>query len=285
MFRPYTAQPTSILLFKKKKQTSKVWFFEVRNDGFKKTTSKKGRPAIKQDDLPLLRMLWNDKEETERSFFVDFQTIKGPQEDYKLFMNYHKPRVPIKHPKKLLEICEVPVLGGTPAKKDKSFYEGKHLWVNISDMNQKHIKDTETKLSDKGKEKLKSKLITKGTLLMSFKLTLGKTSYAGKDLFTNEAICGLVPRDKSDETVLEYLYYVLPLLNYTPYAQRASKGLTLNKDLIQTVEVPFPGKKERKKIIGNLKRMTSTLKEKRGAYQKDLEKREKEIEHYMGSLL
>ena len=120
---------------------------------------------------------------------------------------------------------------------------------------------------------------------MSFKLTLGKTAYAGKDLFTNEAICGLVPRDKSDETVLEYLYYVLPLLNYTPYAQRASKGLTLNKGLIQPVEVPFPSKTQRKKIIGDLKLMTSTLKEKREVYQKDLEEREKKIEHYMGSLL
>ena len=60
---------------------------------------------------------------------------------------------------------------------------------------------------------------------MSFKLTLGKTAYAGKDLFTNEAICGLIPKDKNDETVMEYLYHILPLMNYMPYAQRAAKGL------------------------------------------------------------
>ncbi len=285
VFRPYTVQPTSILIFEKKKRTNEVWFFEVTDDGFKKTTSKKGRLPIKKDDLPMLRMLWNDKEETEKSFFVDFDTIKGPRGDYKLFMNYHKLRAPIKNPKELLEICEEPILGGTPSKNDKSYYGGKHLWANISDMKQKHITDTETKLSDKGKEKLKNKYLAKGTLLMSFKLTLGKTAYAGIDLFTNEAICGLLPQDKNDETILEYLYYVLPLMNYTPYAQMASKGLTLNKELIQTVEVPFPGKAERKKIVENLKQMTHELRDKNVEYKKDLERRGGEIENYMQSIL
>lgn len=80
---------------------------------------------------------------------------------------------------------------------------------------------------------------------MSFKLTLGKTAFAGKDLFTNEAICGLIPKDKEDDTITEYLYYILPLANYMPYAQRVSKGYTLNKDLIPTVEIPFPDEGKR----------------------------------------
>ena len=285
VFRPYTAQPTSILIFEKKDQTDKVWFFEVTNDGYKKTTSKKGRSPIKENDLPMLRMSWNAKEETEKSFFVDFDNIRGYGEDYKLFMNYHKPRVPIKHPKELMEICEEPVLGGTPAKNDKSYYGDKYLWANISDMKHKYITDTEIKLSNKGKDKLKNKMIKKGTLLMSFKLTLGKTAIAGNDLFTNEAICGLVPKDKSDETIIEYLYYILPLMNYMPYAQRASKGFTLNKELISTVEVPFPSKEERKKIVNHLKQMIEDLKYKKEEYKQDLEIREKEIESYMDSIV
>ena len=285
VFRPYTAQPTSILIFEKKKQTDKVWFFEVVNDGFKKTTSKKGRTPIKEDDLPTLRILWNDKKETEISFFVDFDTIKGRRKDYKLFMNYHKPRIAIKNPKELGEICEEPILGGTPHRSDKSYYGGHHLWAIISDMKQKHIVNTETKLSDKGKERLKSKIIQKGTLLMSFKLTIGKTAYAGEDLFTNEAICGLVPKDKSDETILEYLYYVLPLIDYMPYAQRASKGLTLNKELVPVVEVPFPSKEKRKEIIEILKAMTQDLMDKRKEYIKDLEDRDMRIKTYMSSIL
>ena len=285
VFRPYTAQPTSILIFEKQKRTDRIWFFEVTNDGFKKTTSKKGRSPIKADDLPSLRLMWNDKQETKKSFFVKKESVKGTKEDYKLFMNCHKPRISIKHPKELRDICETPILGGTPPKSEKSYYGGSHLWVNISDMKEKHVVHTETTLSNRGAKRLKSKSIKKGTLLMSFKLTLGKTAYAGKDLFTNEAICGLIPRDTTDETIQEYLYYVLPLINYLPYAQRASKGLTLNKELILEIEVPFPSKSERKRIIKNLKRMTHAFKEKQEEYKKDLENRAQAIQGYMQGIL
>lgn len=287
VFRPYTAQPTSIIIFEKKKQTKKIWFFEVIEDGFKKTTSKKGRTSIKKDDLPLLRAIWNDKEETEKSFFVDIEKIVQPKDKpkYKLFMNFYKPRREIKNPKELGDICEEPILGGTPAKKSKEFYGDKYLWVNISDMKRKEITDTQVKLSELGKEYLEKKEIKKGTLLMSFKLTLGKTAFAGKDLFTNEAICGLIPKDKTDDTISEYLYYVLPLINYMPYAQRASKGYTLNKDLISTVEIPFPDKSERKKIIEKLKKLTEELKNKKEEFKKQIENKEKEIDDFMESII
>lgn len=98
------------------------------------------------------------------------------------------------------------LLGGTPRKKDKSDYGGDHLWVNIADMKGKHILCAETKLIDKNAERMKNKKVKKGMLLMSFKLTLSKTAYVGEDLFTNEAICGLVPKDKEYETIVEYLY-------------------------------------------------------------------------------
>ena len=288
VFRPYTAQPTSILIFEKKPQTEKIWFFEVIEDGFKKTSSKKGRPPIKKDDLPLLRTLWNDKQKTEKSFFVDFDTIKQPLEKpaYKLFMNFYKPRRKIKNPKEIGEICEEPILGQTPSKKNKEYYGEKYLWSTIADMKGKYIKDTVMKLSEKGKDYFNpKKKIKKNTLLMSFKLTLGKTAFAGEDLFTNEAICGLIPKDKTDETISEYLYYILPLTNYIPYAQRASKGLTLNKDLVPTVEIPFPSKSERENIIEKLKYMTNNLNQKKEEFKKDIKRRETEINDFMESLI
>lgn len=283
VFRPYTAQPTSIIIFEKGRQTQNVWFFEVENDGFKKTTSKKGRSPIKANDIPLLRTLWSDKQITTKSFFVDFERIKNSS--YKLFMNYYKPRKPIKNPKELGMLCQDPIVGGTPNKKDKSLYGGSHLWVNISDMKGKYITDTALKLSDSGREILRNKMIKKGTLLMSFKLTLGKTGLAGHDLYTNEAICGLIPKDKEDESIIEYLYYILPLTNYLPYAQRASKGLTLNKELISTVEVPFPKKEERKVIIATLKNLINELHSKKEQFKREISEKEQEINSYMQSIV
>jgi type I restriction enzyme M protein len=280
VFRPYTAQPTSILIFEKKKQTKQVWFFEIFEDGYKKTTSKKGRPPSKKDDLPPLRVLWNDKKETQQSFFVDFDDIK--KASYKLFMNYYKPKKPIKNPRELGEICEDPILGGTPPKKEKDYYGDKYVWVTIADMKDKFITDSKDKLSEEGKKCLGSnREIKKGTLLMSFKLTLGKTAIAGNDLYTNEAICGLIPKDKEDKTLTEYLYYILPLIDYLPYAQRASKGYTLNKDLVPTIEIPFPDKAKRRKIIEKLKKLKQELQGEKEKLEKEIQKREKNLSDFV----
>jgi type I restriction enzyme M protein len=68
VFKPYTGQSTSIIIFQKGSQTKDVWFFDVQEDGFKQTGSKKGRRKINEDDLILLRQIWNEKYITEKFF-------------------------------------------------------------------------------------------------------------------------------------------------------------------------------------------------------------------------
>ena len=77
VFKPYTGQPTSILIFHKGIKTDKVWFFDVAEDGYKKTGSIKGRRKIDLDDLILLRQIWKDKSITDKSFFVDAKKIRN----------------------------------------------------------------------------------------------------------------------------------------------------------------------------------------------------------------
>ena len=254
VFKPYTGQPTSILLFQKGKQTEKVWFFDLVDDGFKKTGSKKGRPPIEENDLPLLRELWTDKIKSSNSFSVDFDTIKN--NNYKLTLNTYKARKPRNTPTmRLGDLCEPPLLGGTPPRENLECWNGDNLWVKISDMNDSvYITDTEEKITEKGIKESSVKKISKGTLLFSFKLTVGKVAFAGKDLFTNEAIVGLIPKDKKDKHLMKYLYYILPTLDFSPYAQRATKGFTLNSDSIEDIEIPFPKKEIRNNIVkvGNL---------------------------------
>jgi len=246
VFAPYTKQPTSVIVFDKVGDTKNVWFFEVNNDGFSKSTKRK---PIDKNDLPLLRSLWNDKGDSEHSFTLSAKDIN--KDVYNLFLNFYKAYERVQDPVELGEICEEFVLGSTPSTKNASFYGGDNVWVTIADMNTKYVKDSQQKLSDLGaKQATARRLIKKGGLLMSFKLTLGKTAFAGCDLFTNEAICELrLKKEYDNEETKEYLYHILPLINYMPYAQRASKGLTLNKDLLPTVEIPFPSLKERSQFV------------------------------------
>ncbi|MEO9277370.1 MAG: restriction endonuclease subunit S, partial [Nitrososphaera sp.] len=110
------------------------------------------------------------------------------------------------------------------------------------------------KITDEGVENSNVKKLPKGTLLFSFKLTVGKVCMAGKDLYTNEAIAGLIPKDKQDKNLIKYLYYVLPTLDFSPYAQRATKGFTLNSDSLLDIEIPYPDEKVREKVVKKCER-------------------------------
>lgn len=62
-------------------------------------------------------------------------------------------------------------------------------------MNHPIIVNTEETLSDKGAQICNGRVVKEGTLLYSFKLSIGKVAFACTDLFTNEAIAGLTPKD------------------------------------------------------------------------------------------
>ena len=64
-------------------------------------------------------------------------------------------------------------------------------------------------------------------------------------------------KEYNTEEVKEYLYEILPLVDYIPYAQRAAKGYTLNKELLPTVEIPFPKQSERLKVVERKKFLIS----------------------------
>ncbi len=271
IFLPYTKQPTTILIFKKGGKTKKLWFFELENDGF---IGFNKRRQTDNNDLPLLRNLWGEKSISNRSFLVNHDDI---DKKYKLSLNIYKQKIPIKNSITLGEICEKFIIGITPSKKKSSYYGGEFLWVTISDIKNKIITDTNNKLSKEG-EKIagERRVIKKGTLLMSFKLTIGKTAFAGKNLCTNEAICALILKPKYDtEEIKEYLYHIIPLINYSSFSQRAAKGPTLNKKLIPSVQIPFPEKekriqivKQKIRLISNQKNLIEKLENEKIAYRK-----------------
>jgi type I restriction enzyme M protein len=251
-FRPYTGQPTSILIFTKGSATKKVWFFEAKQDGYEHSTRQHGRRPIKENDLPLLRQLWNEKADSDLSFSVDFETIK--ERGYKLTIDeYRKTHaragwLPLGGP---LGVCDI-IIGGTPSTKERRYYTGHHLWVKIGDMTRAdgmYINDTEEKITQDAIDNSNVKPIRKGTVLLSFKLSIGKVAVAGKNLYTNEAIAALVPKD--GRVLPKYLYYILPRLNLAKTAggRKAAKGKTSSKGRLEKVLIPVPSIKVQESII------------------------------------
>lgn len=225
-FSPYTKQPTTILIFKKGGKTKSVWFFEVTDDGFGNTDKRK---PVEENDLPLLRSLWNDKVNQSKSFTIDYKDIE--KDSYKLFLNYYKKKKKVKNAIELGKLCDFFVVGHTPSKSRSDFYSGKSggIWATIGDMKERTVTDSQMKLSKLGIEQIGNGKKNKSRNIANVvQVNIRKTAFAGKDLFTNEAICALMLKDEyNTDEIKEYLYHVLPLIDYTPYAQRAAKGLNI----------------------------------------------------------
>ncbi len=150
---------------------------------------------------------------------------------------------------KLGDICNI-LIGGTPSRKIQSYFSGDHLWVSISEMKGQVITNTKEKITNEAVKNSNVKLIPKGTTLLSFKLSIGKTAIAGSDLYTNEAIAGLIPKNKA--TLLDSYLFQLFTANYIDLENTSNKvfGKSLNSDFLKNeVKIPLPDLDIQEKIV------------------------------------
>lgn len=139
--------------------------------------------------------------------------------------------------------------GFTPDTKNEKNWIGDIPWLSIADMKQgKYISDVSKHISCEALGN--KKLVAKGTLIMSFKLTLGRLAIVNRDIMTNEAICHFYWKYKNINT--EYMYYYLSTVNIESFGCRAAKGITLNNDSLNSIVVKIPSISEQNKIANAL---------------------------------
>ena len=146
-------------------------------------------------------------------------------------------------------------IGGTPSRNNESYWDlekaRNNKWVTIKDLKGKYIDDTKEYISDEGVKKSNVKLIPSGTVVMSFKLTIGRLSITKSPLYTNEAIVGFM--SKSNASIdRDFLYYGLQSWDLLAEVDQAVKGVTLNKDKMSRIIGLFPPLPEQKKIASIL---------------------------------
>lgn len=142
-------------------------------------------------------------------------------------------------------------MGKTPPRAEASYWGNDISWVSIADMPENDVLlETKEKISSKAfKDRFNSKICPKGTLIMSFKLTVGRCSILGIDAVHNEAIISINPIVDSGFTFRDYLVRVLPFLSNYGETKDAIKGRTLNRDSLNNLLIPVPPLAEQKRIV------------------------------------
>lgn len=146
-------------------------------------------------------------------------------------------------------------MGKTPDRKNFSLFEGDNTWVSIKDLDSKYISSSKECISDEAAKNIK--LVKRGTVIMSFKLTVGKTAIAGKDLYTNEAIMAFNLRNGYDIDA-SFLYYYLKNYRWEG-SNKAVMGITLNKATISKHKIAIPPKATQLSIVTELDKLNELI--------------------------
>ena len=104
VFQPYSGVGTAVLVFTKGGKTNKVWFYDMKADGY--SLDQKRDFIDGKGDIPDIIKKFKTKAEGPQSFSIDFATIKGDG-DYNLsIQKYRKNEVAeieYKDPKKMID--------------------------------------------------------------------------------------------------------------------------------------------------------------------------------------
>lgn len=160
-------------------------------------------------------------------------------------------------------------MGKTPPRAEPVWWQNDIHWVSISDMKDYgHISYTKEMVSQKALEEKFGGISTKGTLLMSFKLTVGRTSILDIDAVHNEAIISIYPYVDNENYFRDYLFYILPIVTQWGDSKNAIKGKTLNSKSIANLMIPLAPLNELQRIVAKIEELLPYVDCYAAAYEK-----------------
>ena len=153
-------------------------------------------------------------------------------------------------------------MGKTPARNRPDYWNGENKWISIADIGNtgKFLVKTKESITEAGIEGSGIKVVPQGTVIMSFKLSIGKTAITSEDMYTNEAIMAFIDNGKFAVDT-DYLYHLCCGTNWTAGTNKAVMGLILNKATLLEKEIPLPDINEQHEIATKLDKIDAIIAE------------------------
>ncbi len=161
-------------------------------------------------------------------------------------------------------------MGKTPSRNNADYWiDGQYDWVSIADLGtyQKYVDETKEKISALAVQESGIKSVPANTVIMSFKLSLGKTAITQEPIYTNEAIMAFIPTRKY-EVLPDYFYHLFSAKDWTKGTNRAVMGTTLNKATLGSFSITVPSLTEQRKIAAVLDKVSGLIAKRRQQLEK-----------------
>lgn len=152
-------------------------------------------------------------------------------------------------------------MGKTPARNNSAYWQsGKYKWVSIADLGsyKKYTENTKEKITKLAVSDTGIKPVPANTVIMSFKLSLGKTAITKEDIFTNEAIMAFIPNGNFS-IIPDYFYHLFSGMDWAKETKRAVMGATLNKETLSKISIFVPPLEEQEKIAMVLDKVSELI--------------------------
>ena len=161
-------------------------------------------------------------------------------------------------------------MGKTPDRNKLSYFSKVgNKWISIADITKsdKFIKETKECITDVAVQESGIKKIPQNTVIMSFKLSIGKTAITTEECYSNEAIMAFLPNGLCDFDN-NYLYHLFSNKNWSEGSNKAVKGITLNKESLSNVYIPLPPLETQQKIAAVLDKVQKIISESKAILEK-----------------
>ena len=137
-------------------------------------------------------------------------------------------------------------IGKTPPRKEKEWFSENAsdcVWISISDMGAcgTYINSSSEFLTREAVEKFNVKVVPNNTVILSFKLTVGRIAITVGETTTNEAIAHFVT---GKENIVEYLYCYLKSFDFESLGSTSSIGIAVNSKTIKAMDFVIPEEDE-----------------------------------------
>ena len=138
-------------------------------------------------------------------------------------------------------------IGKTPPRKEAHWFSESHedvRWVSIRDMGNSgaFLSETSEFLTTEAIDRFNVRRVPNGTVLLSFKMTIGRVAITDGEMTTNEAIahCKLT---KESPLPSEYIYLHLKQFDYTKLSSTSSIADAVNSKTVKAIPILVPSVK------------------------------------------